>query len=542
MALYGSGQQTPYGTAYQQQQSGNLAGGIYGTGQQSPYGGGWGQNTQKQYNPYATQGQNKTGQQIGGGGQSPNWGGQNFAGQQTWKPTYSYGPFDPSGYQTFSDPIFQPGGPSATVPFPHDPSIDFIDENGQPHYNPQYGQSNNNGGGGGGGQPPPTSGEGPPLYLPGQQPPTNSVGGLVQQGGQGQMPANGGWTGWGISQQQYEAMNPEQRAIYDQWMAGYLPGQIAQWNQQGTEWNRNQDAYRWGVTNQQGQTQQTWENKMAENQFGLTKDQADFQKWLAQQNLGLEQQGLGHQIWKDKETLDFEKLKNTQQYGLALTDQELRDRIQSGQLQNETKMTDAQIADLKARLGLDIRKQSWEESIGTRQQDFLEKSGLLKLAQEGKLNDAQIKQILSNIGLNERAQGLSEELGRGDLGLRTRAQGFAEEMGRGELGFKWGELGSNERRWQGEQGLEQQKITNEANFRNRELLQQADQFAKTHGLSIEQVKNTRWFQEQTVAIDRDRMVQEAALAREQMASNERNANMAAFGRLQAPRAKVIRNF
>ncbi len=628
----------------------------YGTNPVRPTGYTGAYNTQ-----YAPQ---RTGQTIGSGGyQTPSWGYNRGAYGGVTMSDYQGPPGGgpPSNPGTTWDNYPQQGGGQSSgggsgMPTPNPdpynhPEYDYINPDGTPHVNPQYGQ----GGGGGGGQQAPGGGLGRDGELPATQPGTSGPGAARDDyrgnpppgatpppGTPGAVPGQ-----YALTWAQYAAMPPEQRAAYDAYNAGQVPYQQLQYNQGNTQQQYGEDVRRWDLNYNSQQQQQQYENVNTDRQMQLAEWQQKYNELSGNRNYDLEAQMAGHTREMDQQNLDLQRLQNQQQYGLALDNQQLQDYVQRSGVANTSRMTTAQIQDMLAqqelgrgnlalgqgRLASDT--QQWQGAQQLQGQGLVNEmlrwqgdSALQGELGRGNLandtrrisNDYQLGQgrlasdtqqwqgaqrlqgrsidndlFLGRGQLENQRSGIANEmtrwrgdnalatelgrgnlanetqsirnqfaLGQGDLDVRRQGQSQDYELGRGNLALQ-GELG------RGNLAVQQQQANQDFQIRQGQLNQQADQFAKQLGLDTEQVRNTRWYQEQQAGIERERLAQtgqlgnrgldveeytahqnvlaeqarraqEAVLAREQMGSQERMNLMSTFGRLQAPQSRVIRNF
>jgi len=620
-----------------------------------------------QYTPQYGGTPQKTGTPIGSGYQTPSWGNNQSAltgyGTSDYQGPPGQGPPSNPGnsWDNYPDQGGQQQQPNTQYP---GPQADYQNPDGTWHINPQYGQDNNGNGGqqqpqqgaGGGlgrnlypgepgygdpatgpgmdrnlypGEPgyvapgPPTSGEGP--GVPGSTP-----------------PATGGRTDWGLTWPEYNALPPDQKAAYDQYIATYVPGNQYQTNKQQEAAKFAEDTRRYNEQTQSGLIQQGFNNDITQRQLAEAITQGDWSRHMGDLNYGLESQGLQHQISQDQfgntiatgrlgnETnltnaqvaqikaqtgIDIGKLANeTNMTTAQIANMLFEQGISTGKLGNETKLTAAQIADMEGNRRIAERAQGLSETVGlgnlgnnTRMttaqiNDMAAKQGIDagKLRNENKMTDAQIQDMLFQRGIstgklgnetllanaqaaNWKGQlGLDTELGRGRLANETgmtQAQisdmrgrlGLDTELGRGRLANETGRLGLDTELGRGDQRLREKEINNRAYVDERSLNQNAQKLANDYGVSMEQIKATKWYQQQQVKIEQDRLAQtgqlgnrgldvqeftahesaaeairrreqEAAIAREQMRSNEQMNLMSTFGRLQAPSARMIRNF
>ncbi len=509
-------------------------------------------------------------------------GGTPISGQYptTWRPTYQYdqNQFNPNQYST--NTTWNPG-PGATVPNPqqpsynpNDPSIDYINPDGTPHYNPQYGQNNNNNqqqqpNGGNMGVPrdnPPPVNVGRPRDGD-YPPPTNPTGQQPSGGANWNMPFN-----W----QNYSGLPQDQKADYNNYLANYL--QFNQGQQNAYQWQGDQAAQRYqfdtniGVQKDQNEFQK-WLNTQ---QLGQQKqnDQVAYNKWLQEYNFntgmankefgqkqyefgatfGLQQQGQQQQYGLDKRKQDLAEVANNQNYNLgqrqaALQElQALNQNTQFGQgldfqKQQETNRTtqfnqglDFQKWQANQQFGLDDRKQKLAEiandqnySIAQRQAANQELQTLNQNTQFNQGLDFQKWQAGQQFGLDDRKQKLAEVANNQNYDIAQRQAAFQElqglrdyEISQGNLAVNqqqvgnqntqfWGNLNQQNQQFGRTAALQEWQAQQDSDYKRASLQQAAVEESNRTGISIQQLMQSAKYQDAQTQIERDRLAQTGGL-------------------------------
>jgi hypothetical protein len=452
----------------------------------------------------------------GGGAISTNpYGTYNRSLPGTYNPsTGSYGGITMSDYQgpPGGGPASNPGTTWDNYPGsqqqqpqydPNDPSIDFIDNNGQPHYNPQYGQDNNNNthstpapqtSGEYGGYPTPGQNTPNPSTTPNipgmQYPMPNIVMPGQQQPTTGQ-PGATGQPGWGTpwTYQQWMAMSPEDQTKANNYMA--IQAQMGQGGQNAYQYNQDYNAAqtRWAAEFGRGVTQDQYQMGLSDRQLQEQIRQADlaqgnwsneynFNTGMANRQLGNQQYEFGQNMQLQQGQLNLATLSQQQQHDIAtgrLTldqvaqqqnnalgqgrlsldtlSQQQRHQIETGQLTLAQVAQQQNNAIAQGRLASDT--QQWQGAQGI---DRFRAQNDLTLGQRG----LDIQGLQANnqnaqfyAGQNQQNQQFGQTLAferqrnAEQYGLAVTNQQLEAELGRGRLA-------SDTQQWQGAQGIQRQ--------------------------------------------------------------------------------------
>jgi len=398
-------------------------------------------------------------------------------------------------------PQMQQGGNGQTSPNPDpygSPWIDYINADGTPHINYQYGQS-----GGGGGQGPTGPNPGSDTYW--QNPnailnnnrdprlPQNDRGPM--QYPQQQQGAPGGQSGLPFTWEQYSQARNDNPRIAQEWAQLNLPyaqlqQNTRQYDQDFIEAQRRYDQQFLQSQGQQAydQMMQTRQQHMAEQQYQSGLDQWNQQFGWTQQNdrfnqdlalQGFTREGLQWNQQFNQANSQFDRnfalqqMGQNQQYGLD------QDRLTLAQQQ-------AQWGQQNAQQGLYYQGQAQSLSELANQQQY---------------------------GLSQNQQAMQAQQMNQQYGLDIRGMNLQELQNTQQYGLS-----------QNSQAMQQQQMLHSMGI-------------DTRGMSLQEQA-----QAAQQAYQQQQLSQQATLTREQMASQERMATMAATGRQQAPSTRWVRSW
>jgi hypothetical protein len=430
---------------------------------------------------------------------------QTQPGQQAYGATWQSGP-------GATMPQMPQGGSGQTSPNPDpygSPWVDYINADGSPHINYQYGQ--NSGGGGSRGPTGPNPGsdtywQNPNAILNNNRDPRIPVGGYPAQNGHGPMPMPAmstgqqgaqpqGSNGLPFTWEQYNAARNDNPRIAQEWAQMALPyqqlGQGAyQFDREFTEAQRRYDQ-QFG----QSQSQQNWDQSMGVRQ--QTQAELAFQASLDQWN-----RQFGHQQYNDRFNQDMAGQQFTRE-GLQW------DRQFGHQQLNDNRQFALQQTDMNNQYGLDRDR----FGLAQTQANWGQQNAQQSLYYQGQ--DQSLRELDStrNYGLAQNAQAMqAQDMGQ-TYGISLRNMSMLEENQRNQYG-----LSQNAQAMQREQMAHQMGID-------------------TAGMTLAQIT-----QATNAAFQQQQLGQQATLTREQLASQERQAVMAATGRQQAPNTKWVRSW
>lgn len=443
------------------------------------------------------------GQQYGG---APSQGGsaqptpqnspqQGSSAQPTTRPTTG------TGQQQYSQP--QGNGQTYANPDPYgQPWVDYMNADGSPHINYSYGQNS-----GGGAQGPTGPNPGSDTYW--QNPnailgnnrdprlPANDHGPMqfpnMSTGQQYAQP--GGSNGLPFTWDQYSQARNDNPRIAQEWAQLNLPyAQLQQntnqYNQDFTEAQRRYDQQFLQSQGQQAydQMMQTRQQHMAEQQYQTGIDQWDRQFAQTQGNDRFNQ---------DMASQDFTRqgIQWNQQFGQ--------------QTLNDNRNFALQQTGMNQQYGLDQDRLTLaQQQAGWGQQN----------AQQG-------------LYLQGQAQSLSELANQQQYGLSQNSQAMQAQQMNQQYGLDIRGMNLQEQNQSQQYGLQQ----------NSQAMQQ-QQMLHSMGIDTRGMTLQEQAQAATQAFQQQQLGQQATLTREQMASQERMATMAATGRQQAPTAKWVRSW
>ena len=270
-------------------------------------------------------------------------------------------------------------------------------------------------------------------------------------------------------------------------------------------WQQYQDQYNMGLSGrQQGLAEEQARLAAAQwaAQFGYQQQVDQFGQGLATRQQNLSELQNQQQYGLSQDQLRLQELQNQQQYGLSqrgmsLQEQQRRDQMQQFQQQYGLQQWQAQQEMGLAGRGMSLQELQNSQQYGLSQQDMA-----LRQLQ----NQQAAQQFQQNFGLQQRGMSLQE------AEAARQGQQFQQTFG----------LNSRQ------QGLDEA-------YRQAQLSQNAS--LQGRGMDITQQQNLA-----QQAYQQQQLQQQAALQREQMAQNEKLATMQAFGRAQAPQARMVRNF
>jgi hypothetical protein len=344
-------------------------------------------------------------------------------------------------------------------------------------------------------------------------------------------------------------------------------------------------------------------------QFAYTQQQDAASQALAgrQQTMAEWVANAGQQNWREQ--FGLQSLQNQQQYGLAQQAQaeQIRSALASEGLKGreldlavQTEMNrhnqfysqQAQQANqFNQTFGLDALQNQQQYDLARQAQALQAELGRAgvdqaqqKIIMDDWMNKQTVKLQQQQLGqqtvqdqrqydLSRQAQALQAELGRAGVDQAQQKIIMDDWMNKQTVMLQQQQLGQENEltRWRTGQelGFSREQLQAETAYKYANLQQQAQQFAAEHGLNAEQVRNTRWYQEQQTAIEREQLAQqyklqtrgydiqaagqaqEGAIARERMVQDERMqqaalaqqreaAAYAAFGRAQNPNTRWLR--
>jgi hypothetical protein len=500
----------------------------------------------------------------------------------------------PPGYGTTTDnnnnqpgSQQQTGGSGQTSPNPdpyNQPWVDYINADGTPHINYQYGNSGHTGGyGGGGGQ---TSGEGsywfpqtapnPNSTIPGVQTGTNPNGTPIYPGSGQQQQQNP--YSLPFNWQQYASAPAEQRPVAQEWAQMQLPyqqfmqnsmqygmdfveaqrrwdmqyGQTAAndaWNQQfaGRQQTAAEQAQQFAQGNWLAQFAHT--SQMDNQQYGLQQqaqalqaelgragvDQAQqkiiMDDWMNRQNVQLQQTQLGQQDWMNRQNVQLQQSQMSQEQGQWSKEHALN-TIQNQQQYGLQQQAQALQAEL-GRAGVDQAQQKiimddWmnKQNVKLQQQQLGQQQ-----VQFGQTFGLQSLQAQREYELAQQAQQFkytelekqaSQVAAQQGIDLeQVRNQGWYQQQ-QADIARQQLAQESELTRWRTGQelGFNREQLQTETGYKYAQLQQQAQLEARRQGIDLQQVQNTGWYQQQQAAIAREQMGQEGTLARERMAQED----------------------
>jgi hypothetical protein len=420
-------------------------------------------------------------------------------------------PVRPGGQPQYSQP--QSTGQTSPNPDPYgSPWVDYINPDGSPHINYQYGQS------GGGGQRGPT-GPNPgsdtywqnpnailnnsrdprlpanahgPMYS--NMPPMSTQpvgpGGPQPQGAPGQPNLS-----LPFSWEQYAAARNDNPRIAQEYAQMYQPYAAMQ-----------QNAYQWGQEYATG-------NDRFDRQFAQSEEQQNFD-----QQMQTRQQSQAELVFNTSTgqwQQQFDHTRNNDRFNQDLALQGFtRDGLQWNQQFGQQQMND--------------NRQFALQQTGQNQQYGLDRDRFGLAQQQAGWGQQNAQQGLY---LQGQAQSLSELANQQQYGLSQNAQAMqAQQMGQ-QYGLDLRGMNLQEQNQSQQYGLQQ----------NSQAMQ-AQQMAHsmgidTRGMSLQELQHAT-----QSAYQQQQLAQQGTLSREQMASQERMATMAATGRQQAPNTKWVRSW
>jgi hypothetical protein len=490
--------------------------------------------------------------------------------------------------------IFQPG-PGATVPMPQQlpPGATGQDGLGNPTY-PQMHDNRPSGGGGGQGGIPgrddagsgPTYGgvgmtPGPAGHQGSQQDYYDPVTGQMIYGNQqatgwqapysGMNSGEGGTSGVGggggmgmpFTLPQYMAMNPEQQAMANNWMATQMP--YMQFGQNAYQYDRdaNQAAGQWGAQFAQQVSNEAWNQQFAQQQLGYGREDAATAQgnWMAQ--FGAEQRMGDRQMTLQ----ELQQRQAAQQWGAGHV-------LAQNQQQYEQGMGNRQFAEGQRQF--DTGQGNWQSQFGEGQRQFNQQFGLQQRGQEqqygldtrrlaseteqwqgaqgiqrqGQLNE--LDMFGRNLGENQRQfnMGQNNEMDRFGRTLGQQQHEFGATLGQqqhefnAQMGLQNRQFGEDTRRY--DQGFGEdtrrynQDFGEDARRYNQDFGFKQTQFGEdTRRFDVGQGNWQSEFGEDTRRFDAGQ-AQQMAIENMRLAQAERAANVAATGRALAPNARWLR--
>jgi hypothetical protein len=391
--------------------------------------------------------------------------------------------------------------------------------------------------------------------------------------GEGGPPGGGGGMGMPFTQAQYMAMNPEQRAQANDWMANNMSYNQFGHNAYTSERDFNQAAGQWGLTFAQQQANDAWNQTFAQQQLGYGREDAAAQQGNWNRQMAYEE-GMGNRQMTLQEQ---NALREQQQWG---GDFSLRQNQQGHQQKMDSK--GLQLAQLSeehdyyvATGQLDLAKKTQDQYYNIQQQQVGQNAVNSQRENERFYADQAnqmtrfgqtfgLEQELGrgNLALQQNRFGLESELGRGDLALQQNRFGLESELGRGNLALEQelgrgglalqqNQFGQQQYEFGAQMDFDKQKNaqqyglavsdqeldwlmqTGQLDLARQNLGQGQYEFGQEFGLQQAQFgEDTRQFNAQ--------MAQQMAIEQARLAQQERAANVAATGRALAPNARWLR--